>query len=123
MATRANDRLRDIPEKTASAGIQYELAFAALRGTLTPRLDWFYQGDIAYSPVRNDFNQPAYSTVNTRVSYFRQDSDLTVSLGATNLFDKLYYRNFFVYQDIGFPNVQAQPGPPREWFVTVDKKF
>jgi iron complex outermembrane receptor protein len=123
LPTRANDRLRDIPEWTASAGLQYELPVSALRGTITPRLDWFYQGSIVYSPNRNDFNQGGYSTLNARISYFKEDNDVTVSLGATNLTDKLYYRNFFVYQDIGFPNVEAQPAPPREWFITVDKKF
>jgi iron complex outermembrane recepter protein len=123
VATRANDRLQGIPEKTASAGVQYQIPVAALGGTITPRLDWFYQGDITASAQRNDFNQPAYSTTNARLSYFNEGSRLTVAIGATNLFDKFYYRNFFVYQDIAFPNVEGQPAPPREWFITLDKKF
>jgi len=123
IASRANDRLAGIPEINATAGIQYTLPVTSLGGTLSPRLDWFYTGSIAESSARNDYNQPAYSTFNARLTYANDEHKFTVSVGATNLFSKLYYRNFFVYQDIGFPNVNAQPGPPREWFVEIGKRF
>ena len=123
VATRANDRLAGVPEWTASAGIQYKLPVDALHGAITPRLDWFYTGTIAQSAQRNDYNQPAYSVFNGRITYSNDDHDFSISAGATNLFNQFYYRNFFVYQDIGFPNVNGQPGPPREWFLTFGKKF
>ncbi|WP_404712234.1 TonB-dependent receptor [Sphingomonas sp. MMS24-J13] len=123
LATRANDRLAGIPEINASAGIQYTIPVSSLGGTVSPRLDWFYTGSITESSARNDYNQPAYSTFNLRVTYTNEKHKFTVAAGATNLFSKLYYRNFFVYQDIGFPNVNAQPAPPREWFLEVGKRF
>jgi iron complex outermembrane receptor protein len=123
IATRANDRLAGLPEINANIGAQYVAEVAPLGGTITPRLDWFYTGNIAMSPSRNTYNQAAYSVFNGRLTYANEAHKFTVAVGATNLFNKKYYRNYFVYQDIGFPNVNAQPGPPREWFLEVGKKF
>ena len=50
-------------------------------------------------------------------------SNLDFSLGVTNLFNKFYYRNLFVYQDLGNATLNGQPAPPREWYLTVSKKF
>jgi iron complex outermembrane recepter protein len=122
-ATRVNHTLPGISEWTASGGVQYEVNVPALGGGLTPRLDWFYQGAIVYSAVSTLYNQAAYSTFNGRLSYHNDEHDYTVSAGATNLFNKFYYRNFFLYQELGYPNIDAQPAPPREWFVSVKKSF
>jgi iron complex outermembrane receptor protein len=123
VATRANDRLAGLPEVNGTAGIQYEIEAEQLGGSITPRLDWFYTGDIAMSASRNTFNQPAYSLFNGRVTYANHEHDLTLALGVTNLFDERYYHNFFVYQDIGFPNSNGQPGAPRQWYVELSKRF
>ncbi len=61
--------------------------------------------------------------VNARLTWNNAAHDLSMAVGATNLFDKFYYRNFFIYQELGYPNVNAQPAPPREWFVTFRKDF
>lgn len=123
IATRANNRLANIPEVNLNAGIQYTIPIDALAGKITPRLDWSYTGSIYPSSARNTFNQPAYSLVNARITYANSEHDLTIAAGATNLFDKLYYQNFFIYQDVGFPNNNGQPGAPRQWFIEVGKKF
>jgi len=119
----ANKKLLQIPDWTASAGIQYEILANRLGGKITPRLDWYYMGPIVYSVTRKETNQPGYSTFNARISYTHEESDVTVALAVTNLFNKFYWRNFFVYQDIGFPNVNGQPAPPREWSLTLTKRF
>ncbi len=41
----------------------------------------------------------------------------------TNLFNKFYWENFFVLQAFGYPQANAQPAPPREWFLSVTKRF
>jgi len=123
VATRANDRLAGLPEINASAGIQYTARTSALAGSITPRLDWSYTGSIDPSAARNTFNQKPYSVFNGRITYRNDDHDFTLAVGATNLFNKLYYQNFFIYQDIGFPNNNAQPAAPRQWFVEIGKKF
>jgi len=116
-------RLFRIPEWTASAGIQYEIPLDALDGTVTPRLDWFYQGAIDYTINHPDYNQSGYSVFNGRVTYDNIDHDFSVAVGATNLFNKLYYENIFIYKDIGFPQINGQPARPREWFVQLSKRF
>lgn len=123
IATRANDRLAGLPEWNGTIGIQYTARAEALDGTITPRLDWFYTGDIAMSTARNTYNQAAYSLFNGRITYNNETLKASLSLGVTNLFNKRYYYNYFVYQDIGFPNANGQPGRPREWFVELTKKF
>ena len=112
-----------MPELNATLGAQYKADVPMLHGTVTPRLDWFYTGDIAMSAARNTYNQPAYSLFNGRVTYNNLDHDFSVTVGATNLFNQRYFYNFFIYQDIGFPNNNGQPGKPREWFVAVKKNF
>ncbi len=120
---RVNQRLTGIPDWNASAGIQYVFDMPMMKGTVTPRLDWLYQGSIVYSAVSTTYNQPGYSVFNARMTYYNPDYDASISVGATNLFNTLYYRNFFIYQELGYPNVNAQPGPPREVFVTIRKNF
>jgi len=122
-AGRVNQRLVGIPDWTASAGAQYEVLTPSIRGSLTPRLDWFYQGSIVYSAVSKTYNQPGYGVFNARLTYENDDHDISLSAGATNLTNKGYWRNFFIYQELGYPNVEAQAAPPREWFVTLRKKF
>jgi iron complex outermembrane receptor protein len=121
--TRVNKRLLGVPDWTGSMGVQYDFETPALGGSISPRLDWYYQGSIAYSASSKTYNQNPYSTVNLRVTYQNNAHDVTVSLGATNLLDHYYYRNFFIYQELGYPNVNAQPAPPREWFLTIGKSF
>lgn len=123
LATRANDRLAGLPEINGTIGIQYSVEAEQIGGSITPRLDWFYTGSIAMSAARNTYNQPAYSLFNSRLTYANDEHELTVALGVTNLFDKRYYQNFFVYEDIGFPNTNGQPGAPRQWFVEIGKRF
>lgn len=118
-----NRRLVAIPEIEANAGIQYEFDVPGLQGTITPRVDWFYTGSQVYSPDRTEFNQDGYSLVNARLTYVNREHDFDVAIGVTNLFDKFYWRNYFVYQSIGYPQINGQPGTPREWYLTVGKRF
>ena len=111
------------PFWTANAGIQYTIEGVPLDGTLTPRVDWSYQGSRIQSTRTTAFNEPAYSLVNARLTYAVPDYDFEVALGVTNVFDKLYYHNFFILQDFGQSNVQGQPGEPREWYLQVSKNF
>jgi len=111
------------PFWTANAGIQYTIEDAPLDGTITPRVDWSYQGSRIQSTRTTEWNQPAYSLVNARLTYALPDNGFSVALGVTNLFDKVYYHNFFILQDFGQSNVQGQPGAPREWYLQLSKDF
>ncbi len=122
-AGRVNQRLTGIPDWTGSAGAEYVIDAPMLGGTVTPRVDVFYTGSIVYSAVSTTYNQPAYAVVNGRITYRNTDYDGSISVGVTNLLNTFYYRNFFIYQELGYPNVNAQPSPPREFSVTIRKNF
>src|SRR5690606_16363379 len=87
--------ITSIPDWTASGGIQYEILADGLHGSITPRLDWFYVGKVYYSNLPEYMEstaEPAYSTFNGRITYHNVDHDFDVAVGATNLFNKFYYR-------------------------------
>ena len=109
------------PFWSANAGVQYTIEGMPFDGTLTPRLDWSYQSSRAPSTRTTAWNQPAYSIVNARLTYDMPESGFAISAGVTNLFDKLYYENFFILQDSGQSNVQGQPAAPRQWYLQLKK--
>jgi iron complex outermembrane receptor protein len=111
------------PFWTANAGVQYTFEGAPLDGTITPRVDWSYQGSRAQSTRTTEFNQPAYSLVNARIAYAIPDQGFELAFGVTNLLQKVYYHNYFILQDFGQSNVQGQPGTPREWYLQLNKTF
>lgn len=112
------------PFWTASAGISYRIR-DVLGGSITPRLDWQFQSSevVSLTSTKYDYLTGARSLFNTRVTYDNDDHDFSVAAGVTNLFNKFYYLNFFDYQGLGRPNTEAQPGQPRQWYLTVSKKF
>ncbi len=102
-----------------SVGAQYKIDLGNV-GTLTPRLDAYYIpgycGDLACTPIAKVDN---YTIANARLTYVTADEDWQVALEVTNLFDKLYYLNKFTNTWYA----SGQPGTPREWALTVRRKF
>ncbi|MEG3148449.1 TonB-dependent receptor [Sphingomonas sp. ZT3P38] len=122
---RAVNRRQFNPFWTANAGVQYEILADAIGGSITPRLDWTYESSQVVSGTSTKYNHlmPARSLFNGRIAYANTDHDFTIAAGVTNLFNKVYYRNVFDYQGIGFPQTDAQPAPRREWYLTLGKRF
>jgi iron complex outermembrane receptor protein len=118
-----NKMVVGIPEWNASAGLQYMFDAPQLDGSITPRLDWIYQGKIVYEANNTRYNQPGYGVFNARITYTIRKYDADFALGATNLFNKFYWQNFFVLQAFGYPQANAQPAAPREWYLSVTKRF
>jgi iron complex outermembrane receptor protein len=125
ISERAVNRRQNNPFWTANAGIQYRIEASAIGGSITPRLDWTYESSQIVSGTSTKYNylMPQRSLFNGRITYDNADHDFTVALGVTNLFDKFYYRNVFDYQGLGYPQTDAQPAPPREWYLTLTKRF
>ncbi|MFO7286616.1 MAG: TonB-dependent receptor [Gammaproteobacteria bacterium] len=117
----ATGRPVGFPDWTASGGIQY--LFQLPIGTITPRLDWFYNSEIAYSTDLTQYDDPARSTFNARVTYWNSQHEYEVALGVTNLTDKEWYRQKTIFTTIGAPANIGQPAPPREWYLNVNKRF
>jgi iron complex outermembrane receptor protein len=114
------------PEWNASGGISYEIHLGDL-GTLTPRLDWFYQSKMSFgattrAPVPEEIID-GYSTFNGRLTYQRPDGDWTVALAVTNLTDKFYYYNLFGSAPQFGGSMKGTPARPREWALTLSRRF
>ncbi|HWK42879.1 MAG TPA: TonB-dependent receptor [Croceibacterium sp.] len=99
-------------------GAQYEFPVGNA-GTLTPRIDVNhtpgYCGNFACTDIAK---VDAYDLVNARLTFRSAEDDWSVSLEATNLFDKFYYLNKIVTS-----YAAAQPGRPREYALTVRRNF
>jgi len=111
-----------VPDWTADAGIEYHLPLGD-DGSLTPRFDWYYQSRVNYQ-LDNDprAQTPPRSIFNASLTW-QVNSDLQASFKVTNLFNKRYDVQKFTYLDIGYGIVNAQPGRPREWMLSLRHKL
>jgi len=122
---RTVNRRQNNPFWTANAGIQYQIDADTIGGAITPRLDWTYESSQIVSGTSTKYNDlmPGKSLFNGRVTYDNYDHNFTIAIGVVNIFNKFYYRNVFDYQGLGYPQTDAQPAPPREWYLTIGKRF
>ncbi len=113
------------PKWKWSIGAQYR-ADLGKAGSITPRFDASYTGRnnagrlVGGGPI--DY-YPAYTLANARITWRNQSEDLSISAEVQNLFDKYYtpFRFAAVYAFTG--TIYSQVGKPREWAITVQKKF
>lgn len=111
------------PEWNASLGAQHQ--FIVGSGTLTPRLDWFYQGKMTYplnasTKARPDEILGDHTWGNGRLTYETDDRDWTVSLEITNITDKFFYDTWF---GSGATFRTGNPVRPREWALNFRRRF
>jgi iron complex outermembrane receptor protein len=66
---------------------------------------------------------PSFTTLNGRLTWQNADEDLSISLEVTNITDEYYYLSRFNLLGAGAGFDKALPAQPREWAVTVRKKF
>ena len=111
-----------VPEIKWSAGAQYEIGLGD-RGSLTPRIDVSHQGEL----FTNGFNAAtnrieAYTTANARLTWRNGEGDWEASAEVTNLTDEYYFlTRFDQFTTTGVTD--GQPGRPREYALTVKRKF
>ena len=102
---------------------------SATSGTITPRVDASYQGGI----FTNGNNRPtvaqpdsnfikSYTVANARVTWRDGENKWESSLELTN-FTNEYYFLTRTDQYSGAGHTDGQPGRPREWALTVKRKF
>lgn len=121
------------PKWKWTLGAQYEAQLGDSIGSLTPRIDASYQGKLYTGPNvttdaqgvmhRNLTFIPAYTVVNARLTYRNPDKDFEVALEVTNLTNKYYALTDFNLIGAGAGFDKIQPARPREWAVSVKKKF
>jgi len=113
-----------------TAGGQYEFGLGGA-GSFTPRFDVAYQGslpgsDLAPTPGSPSaiYGQiPSYTVANARFTWRNEPKDLDIALEVTNLTDKYYFLSKFDLTGAGAGTITGSPGRPREWAITVKKKF
>ncbi|MET0292084.1 MAG: TonB-dependent receptor [Steroidobacteraceae bacterium] len=116
-----------MPENKWSAGAQYEFSLGDW-GTLTPRVDVSYQGKMyANAANTNAFSLTSnliesYTLANARVTWKDGDNKWESSLELTNLTDEWYLMSR-ADQYTGAGHTDGAPGRPREWALTVKRKF
>jgi iron complex outermembrane recepter protein len=111
-----------LPKTKASLGSQYDFPLAngssiALRGDASFQSQLWTNGN---NSVNNRIG--GYTVYNARLTWKNAGGDLEASLEGTNLGDKYYYVSR-ADQYVGAGHTDAQPGRPREWALTVKKKF
>jgi iron complex outermembrane receptor protein len=111
-----------VPETKWSLGAQYEFAIGD-RGTLTPRIDLTYQGDLFTTGSNGPTNLiEAYTLANARLTWRDGAGDWETSLEVTNLTDEYFFvTRFDQFSLTGITD--GQPGRPREYAVTVKRRF
>ena len=123
------------PELNMSGGAQYGIVLGAA-GTITPRLDWFYQsyqtnGPLNMPQLHPDWIVPGYSLFNARMTYSPPKGKWELSFAGTNIFNKFYWQQLGSATAasptgtgyVPAPGRVGTPGMPREWLVTFKKEF
>ena len=111
------------PDLKWSFGVQYEAQLGGNNGTLTPRFDASYQGDIFTNASNSSLGKiHSYVLANARLTWRDADDTWEAALEVTNLFDRYYFQTKFDLSGLaGFTS--GQPGRPREWAFTVKRNF
>jgi len=110
------------PKWTSNLGAQYTVGLAD-RGSLTFRADAKYQSRVFYSS--NNFrraSQGAYTLVDANIGWTSNDNNWTVTLLGTNLTNRLYLNGALDFLESLGTN-EGQYGRPREWGISVKKRF
>jgi iron complex outermembrane receptor protein len=110
------------PKQKYSLGVQYEIPVGGA-GTLTPRLDYSYQGAIFSGPLNNPLNHVnAYGLLNGRITWRSEDGDWQAAVEVANITDKLYYHSVFDNRG-STRDVLGAPGMPRTYAVSIKRQF
>lgn len=110
-----------LPEWKWSWGAQYEIPVPG--GSVTPRFDMSYTDSTSGGAAVTAIPLPAITLANARLTWRNDDQDWQVSAEVTNLFEEYYYLTTFDLRGAGAGFAKAAPGKPREWAVTVTKRF
>jgi iron complex outermembrane receptor protein len=110
------------PTRKWSVGVQYEIPLGTL-GTLTPRVDASYQGDLYTNGANAATNRiGSYTLGNARLTWRDTEGSWESSFEVTNITDQYYFlTRFDQFTLTGLAD--GQPGRPREWALTVRRKF
>ncbi|KQY92293.1 TonB-dependent receptor [Caulobacter sp. Root1455] len=109
------------PKWTLNSGIEYGHDLSS-GGRLTARVDWTHYSTV-YNDVANDpdLTQPAYDLFGARLAYASPDQLWQAALFGLNLSDERYMVSGNASS--GFGLKEASFGRPREWGLSLSRKF
>jgi len=109
------------PEWTANGGIEYSRELP-VGGRIVARVDWTYYSTV-YNDVANDpdLTQPGYDLFGARIGYTSPDQLWQAAVFGSNLSDERYMVSGNASS--GFGLKEASFGRPREWGVSLSRKF
>lgn len=111
------------PELKWSAGVQYAFELGT-GGSLTARLDAYYQDEIFTEPLNDENNRiDDYTVLNGRLTWRSPEDTWDVALEVTNLTDEVYYLTKFFDQFQSSGTISGSIAAPRMWAVTVKRNF
>ena len=111
-----------VPKTKFSLGTQYEFSLAG-GSTLTARADMSWQGELWANGTNASTNRISpYGIGNARLIWRNGEGDWETSVEATNITNKYYFLTRFD-QFTGSGVTDGQPGRPREFALTIKKKF
>jgi iron complex outermembrane recepter protein len=113
------------PKRKATFGVQYDVQLGSY-GSITPRFDWSYQS-LMYtdSAVNTPYSEVGgYSLANAHLLWKDAKDRWESALTLSNAFDKFYYLNKLdLSNQASGGYVTGQPGPPRQWLVSIRRNF
>lgn len=112
-----------MPKVSGSADISYSF-FDVWSGTLTPRLQYIYRGSM-WARIFNEQgldNVKAYDVFNANIDYVPNNSNFTISLTGTNLFQAHGVNSKYI-DPYGTGAISKQFISPRQIILTVGYKF
>jgi iron complex outermembrane recepter protein len=120
------------PKLTGAFGAQYRMPFAG--GYLTPRVDMTYQSKIYFAANNGCFGpsstvgcgytnqQGGYAVFNGRIGWEAANKKWNLALWGRNLADREYFYGKLSLITF-FGREQGNPAPPREFGITVERRF
>ena len=123
-----NDKPPFTPKYKLNAGIQYDFPLGG-HGSLTPRFDYQYQAE-EFSEILNAPHGriAPYGLANFRLTYRDPSDQWEIAARVTNAFAKYHYlttvdSSYPVNNPASYDFASAIVGAPREWAVTVKRRF
>ena len=117
-----NESLTWAPEWTFSASVANEFNLSGERGTLTPRIDWYYRDKTWFDAFNAlDAFQESYGIINANVAWENTDGRFAAVLGVNNVADKDFLHMRLLLPEFGF--IQDAHDRGREWYLTLRMRY
>jgi iron complex outermembrane receptor protein len=109
------------PKSKFNIGLQYAIQSGS--GTFTPRLDYAHQSKVFFD-TSNDprASQAGYGVANLHLLWEAPDNKWSAQATVSNLSDETYYTTMGNYLG-ALGSLTGSVAPPREWLLTVKRKF